>query len=352
MALHQALLHSARHEGDALVAAGTLRALGTLLLGAPYHRLPPQLLPLCVAALQARLANTTPAGGPAALTPDHLPIASACLACLAAAFSCKVAPGALAAQLVVSSGDNGVTSGAQQLLHLLFGYAASQQPALQLEATMALRGIAQQHAALLSECWEQLLALGRAGAALAPPAVSQSPRAQAGAADGTLPEKVAQQSVRLPGDYLQAAGEAAEAAVSAAVAGAEAAAGPAAALAQQWQQAAEQVVLPASQHSSPLLRAAAQAVIAAVSPAVCAALPPPLQQQLLGWCFMAGVADEASPVRAAAAKAVGAVAACPALCSVPGGESEQCGLLLLVHCPRLATRAAHRASSSSLPLLP
>ena len=44
VALHRALLHSIQHEPDPLVLAATLRALGTLLLGAPYHRLPPQLL--------------------------------------------------------------------------------------------------------------------------------------------------------------------------------------------------------------------------------------------------------------------------------------------------------------------
>ena len=51
-----------------------------------------------------------------------------------------------------------------------------------------------------------------------------------------------------------------------------------------------------------------------------AALAPQLQQQLLGWCCAAAARDEASPVRAAAIKAVGAVAAAPALCAVPNGE--------------------------------
>jgi hypothetical protein len=76
------------------------------------------------------------------------------------------------------------------------------------------------------------------------------------------------------------------------------------------------------QHSSPLLRAASQAVISALSPAADPSLPLPLQQQLLGWCCVAAAKDEASPVRAAAAKAVGAVAAGPALCSVPNGETR------------------------------
>jgi hypothetical protein len=53
---------------------------------------------------------------------------------------------------------------------------------LQLEAVMALRGVAQQHAALLTGCWAQVLTIGRAGAELplaqgTPP---QSPKTQPG----------------------------------------------------------------------------------------------------------------------------------------------------------------------------
>lgn len=210
VSLHQALLHSIEREQDALVLAATLRALGTLLLGAPYHRLPPQLLPLCVRVLNGCLARTTPRGGAAALPPELLPVASACLACLAAAFSSKDAAAALAGQLFElaesSRGDADSHAGAaangtgsspgrlqpeqsppspqqhQPLLRLLFNYAECPHPALQLEALMALRGIAQQHAALLEGCWERLLALGRAGAALPSPSEPQSPRSQQGAA--------------------------------------------------------------------------------------------------------------------------------------------------------------------------
>lgn len=120
--------------------------------------------------------------------------------------------------------------------------------------------------------------------------------------------------MRLPGDYLQGAEEAA------AEAGTPAASAAAAAAAEQWQQVADQVLQMAIQHPSPLLRAAAQAGVAALSPPAYASLPPQLQQSLLGWCCAAVITDEASPVRAAAVKAVGAVAAAPALCTVPEGE--------------------------------
>ena len=199
VALHRALLHSIQHEPDPLVLAATLRALGTLLLGAPYHRLPPQLLPLCVQALQACLAKATPAAGVGSQGPEQLPVASSCLSCLAAAFSSKASAAALVQLLLPadrgrlsSSGGDGSGEGdssgnghqPQQLLRLLFEYASSQQPALQLEAVMALRGVAQQHAALLQGCWERLLAIGRVGAALRAPLVPQSPRGQTGGGSG------------------------------------------------------------------------------------------------------------------------------------------------------------------------
>lgn len=134
----------------------------------------------------------------------------------------------------------------------------------------------------------------------------------AGAADGTLPEKVAQQSVRLPGDFLQtAAAQLDEEGVTVAATAATAA---------RWGEASELVLRATVQHGSPLLRAAAQGVIAGLSPAAYGTLPLPLQQQLLGWCCSAAGADEASPVRAAAVKALGAVAAATALCTVPKGD--------------------------------
>jgi hypothetical protein len=187
-ALHRALLLAAAREEEPLAAAAALRALGTLLLGAPYHRLPPSLLPDAAAALCGCLARVTPAaGGPAALPPEQAPMASACLSCLAAAFSVQPAGLALEEPLLPgASGASGGGGGEPQLLPLLFAYAACGQPALQLEALLALRGVAQHQAAALAGCWGALLALGRAGAALAAEAAAppQSPR---GAAAGELP---------------------------------------------------------------------------------------------------------------------------------------------------------------------
>ena len=202
VALHQALLYSIRHEHDPLTLAATLRALGTLLLGAPYHRLPPQLLPLCVGALLDCLARTTPGTGPGGLPVDKLPVASACLSCLAAAFSTKGAAPAAKDQLLPDSDSSGSTTAgngpgigvdrsgggasAQHLLQLLFAYAGCQQSALQLEAVMALRGLVQQHTALVQDCWELVLTIGRAGTAMltAQPAVPRTPQMQTGGQDG------------------------------------------------------------------------------------------------------------------------------------------------------------------------
>lgn len=180
IALHRALLHSVQSERDPLVLAATLRALGTLLLGAPYHRLPPQLLPLCVQALLGCLANATPAppAGPAGLVPEQLPVVSACLSCLAAAFSSKAAGASLVQELTPAGGSSDTGGEQQQLLQLLFSYAACQHVALQLEAMMALRGVAQQHAAQLDAHWERLLAIARVGAGLN--TGPQPPRPQGG----------------------------------------------------------------------------------------------------------------------------------------------------------------------------
>lgn len=188
VALHRALLHSVQSEHDPLVLSATLRALGTLLLGAPYHRLPPQLLPLCVQALLGCLAKASPPqpAGVAALAPEQLPVVSACLSCLAAAFSSKAAGSSLLQNPgPAAGGTNGSGGQQEQLLQLLFSYAGCQHAALQLEAVMALRGVAQQHVALLDDHWEQLLAIARAGAAL--PACPQPSRPQGGEGCCRLP---------------------------------------------------------------------------------------------------------------------------------------------------------------------
>lgn len=46
--LHAVLLRALRGEADSAVQLSVLRALCTLLLAAPYHRLPHDLLPSCV----------------------------------------------------------------------------------------------------------------------------------------------------------------------------------------------------------------------------------------------------------------------------------------------------------------
>lgn len=51
---HHALLQSLESETDLAVMAGSLRALGMLILGSPYDRLPPELLPLCMQVRQGK----------------------------------------------------------------------------------------------------------------------------------------------------------------------------------------------------------------------------------------------------------------------------------------------------------
>lgn len=294
-ALHAALLQSLAAEGDPGVLLCTLRALGMLLLAAPYHRLPQQLLPRCVqvrrgspsvadwelaavsflphgilyhvkraaptrstlfriiypgmggaaphkphlpctslrlqrlqTTLQqavARGSSHSPRSSPrlsTPLPPECVPLAAACLSCLAAAFGTKHPIPALAGYLGAgarpsssgsssvggssSSGSSGrgrdsstatgapgpataVASGAAgggpALVRLLFGCASCGSPAVELEAVLALRGLAQQYSPALEGQWEAVLRVAQAGVAVAAQMVPQSPRSQQGAAAET-----------------------------------------------------------------------------------------------------------------------------------------------------------------------
>lgn len=290
-ALHAALLQSLAAEGDPGVLLCALRALGMLLLAAPYHRLPQQLLPRCVqvrwgspyvadwelaavsflphgilyrvhrawptrstlfrimypgmggaaphkphlpctplhlqglqTTLQqavARGSSHSPRSSPrlsTPLPPECAPLAAACLSCLAAAFGTKQPIPALAEYLGAgarpsSSGSSSVdgsssgrgrdsgtatgapgpatavassaVSGGPALVRLLFGCASCGSPAVELEAVLALRGLAQQYSPALEGQWDAVLRVAQAGVAVAAQMVPQSPRSQQGAAAET-----------------------------------------------------------------------------------------------------------------------------------------------------------------------
>ncbi|KFM27052.1 hypothetical protein F751_5884 [Auxenochlorella protothecoides] len=117
--LHSQLLAALCSESQARVRAGTLRALGTLAVGSPYSRLPPELASETLEAVLSRLTAPPP-------TAQDLPALLTCLAAVVChtagvPFPCPAIPAATAA-----------------LLRL----AATSAPAQQLDALITLRGLA------------------------------------------------------------------------------------------------------------------------------------------------------------------------------------------------------------------
>ena len=124
--------------------------------------------------MQACLARLDPG----ALGPEQASVASACLSCLAAAFAAKPPCALLAQRLLCRE--------ARRLPALLLAFAAAggSRP-LQLEAALALRGLAQQYHGALLGCWEAVLQLAQGaasggGAPRGAGSPQQSPRAQSG----------------------------------------------------------------------------------------------------------------------------------------------------------------------------
>lgn len=139
-------------------------------------------------------------------------------------------------------------------------------------------------------------------------------------AESTVEEKVDHQRISLTGDFLSAL----DSSGSGGSSGEEAAAAEglvSEGLADLWQQTADAVLGAAAGHASASVRSAAQGVIGSISPARFGALGPSLQQRLLAWACAGASRDEASPVRAAAAKALVPLVASDALLALPQGES-------------------------------
>jgi hypothetical protein len=301
VATQLALLRCAAQERDPAVLAAALRALGTLLVGAPHGRLPPELLPRSVDALAGclRQAGAALPAGEAAF-PEQLTVLSGCLSCLAAALGAKPPSAALGGHLSAAGGGGG---GGGALVEALLGHARRGGPGVRLEAVLALRGAAQQYPSLLEGRWEAVLELGAAGAALAvpggPPSPGGGPPAAAPPPECSAAERVAQQSILLTGDWLLAR--------AAPPAAPQPGAPAAAAL---WRQALARCFRPALRHASPVLRAAALGAVSCLPVAAAGALGPE-RDALLREACAAAVGDGASPVRAAAAKALASLLLAP-----------------------------------------
>lgn len=171
--VHKALLTALKQESDVLTQSTILRALCTLLVGSPYHRLPPELLPTCVEELASFMLQLQSLGlltqnlngnlktttnqnnnkAAAAVVVQTVPAEQFTLLCgvlsaLAAAFSSKPPSDTLLAWLQGNNTSQNINnSGDGNLKDVLLHCASLETDAylsVELESTMALRGLAQQ----------------------------------------------------------------------------------------------------------------------------------------------------------------------------------------------------------------
>ena len=273
---HHALLRCLASEQDSSVLTAALRALGTVLVGSPYPRLPAELLKNCVAGVNAVVERSQQAEHDVVVSSAHwIPVLSAGVSCLAAALGVKPASEAVA-EFLKNGGQ-----GREMLQNSISCAAAHSSPGVQLEAIMVLRGLLQQYypSASVQDFWTALLdlAVGQMAAALR----ERSPDA--------MREKVAQQSVLLIGDYLRNNNNSSNINE------------------EQWQNAISHVLLPCLREgSSSLLRAASFIAISGINtnPRCSSGDSIETIKVLCTACCTALQGDEASPVRGAAARAL------------------------------------------------
>lgn len=231
---HNALIYALLHEEELGIVASELRALGTLLVGTPYARLPEDVLVRCVDAAWKTLRRLSSCPEPAYSRLDSaleivnlsrwehctvgtpLSIMTAGLDCLAAAFGVK--PSSLSLKRFLDSDRQSESTTkeedcdfkqnerlafrCQELVLDLLECASLHSFAVQLEAIMALRGLVQQYVSGLEAKWEDVLALFSHmydNVYEEPNLPGTSPRSHQ---DGTLQEKVAQQCILLIGDIV------------------------------------------------------------------------------------------------------------------------------------------------------
>jgi Domain of unknown function (DUF4042) len=213
---HQALLHALKAEQDSAVIVAILRALGTCLVGTPYSRLPPALLPNSVDSIRhilqkAQQAPQQESNSSHSASAYHcsVPLLSGSLACLAAALGVKPPLPSLSMYL---SNKIGIDL-AQEIFSCIVQYG--NYPAVQLEAIMALRGLTQQYHAAVQHLWTEILNF--AFTSLLAGITSTSSSSHSGLDDSSSRshnngiveggpssrEKVIQQSILLLGDYLR-----------------------------------------------------------------------------------------------------------------------------------------------------
>ena len=313
---HQALWKALRCEEDVTVVMHSLRALCTVIVGTPYHRLPQYMLPQCMHEVYRvwRKYRT--------YSTNQVLIGS--LSCIAAIVGIKPPPAqALVQYLSITQpssamGERREEEGAR-LCGDIWALAMEHDPdgdgdggtdidtdtnatantsatigGVQLEAIIALRGLVQQYFSCIVSLHEgravdkgmNLVSLAKHRMMRLSTTADTSPRHEE--------EKIAQQSILLLGDYVASLSSTGLVDV-----------------------AIDQVFLPAIHATHPTLRAAGYTAISCVRE-----IPnTPYRAMLVVTAAGALQQDTASPVRAAAAKAIATLIHVPP--SLPGKQQEE-----------------------------
>lgn len=288
---HLTLLYAVTTERDPSVVSAALRALGTLLVGSPHHRLPPELLPRCVEGVRLQLKQAMAVAHADTRQRDQ-PVLSACLTCLAGALGAK--PPSAALSIYLAELCQGCEGGLAA--DILKCADPGNSRTVQLDALMALRGLAQQYHAAVVMFWDQILSTARHNVgAVALQSNATSPR---GAREDTVAEGVAQQGVLLAGDVLRAASAHIDDELREQCALGEGA----------WQAAVESCCAACMRHDSPLLRGAAFSAMAGLERGKAAReLHAEVRCRVLRDVCEAVESDPVSHVRSAAVRALAAL---------------------------------------------
>eukprot|EP00891_Asterochloris_glomerata_P009277 jgi/Astpho2/9277/Aster-x0847 len=292
LSLHDGLLQALASEQHAAAASALLQALQALLRGAPYHRLPEDLLPRTLEALRRRLPTLEQL--PCQSLSDKQRLVAAACACLGAGLSTKARHAGVAALLQQQAHD---PSG---VLAALLANATGRSGA-QVEALSALVGVAQNYDGALQPHWHQLSAF-----ALQQLQANQQVVASPRSGTSQHQDKAPQLTLQLLGALLQAG-------VQHQVPGGAAAqdvvphtAQPGQqqpAMMSYWEEVCKQHVPQGLSHASASVRAAACSIVVAMPAAAFHCLDKQMQQQLQACMLVAAGRDAAAAPRAAAVRA-------------------------------------------------
>lgn len=260
-------------------------------MGARYDRLPPEILSSCLAAVEPVITSSQAAverisGIPRPLTlryaaPEPLSPLISGLACATAIFRAKPPVDSVQTYLNIGTFTGNLISLGRHPL-----------PAVRLEALLALRGIAQQYHTALELFKDDVLEIASAGVVVQSGSgdgfSGEVPRGLISPRDGTPLEKANQQGILLAGDFFRHTRSRS-----------------------QWEATMVTCFVPGISQSNPLLQSAAFGAIACAASGVLANLDANIFHDLLERIKVTIQSHEASPVRAAACRALAALLETP-----------------------------------------